>query len=379
MAAEAWIVRAGRDDEYAALALERGIVGLAWHRVGDLTDATTARAVRSRVAETYPDEPAAVRTLYALQLHAFRTAVRPGHLVVLLRRHSPEVAVGEITGDYRYEPGPGPAHVRTVNWLKPRLRRAELGPTVLAVPALAAVVRVTRPADRARVADAASGIVPTAEAAVRPAGQSASEESAADGLRRNLDHARNLADAGSHLEALGVTSFEFRDVYRAAWAQAVASLDHWAGREVAARTQVLLARPTDSWPRTFGRVVAGREYGRARDAGPEALRRVIEKQLDRGRTVYQSPATISQAFEDVTEITDLWTRVGAVLVPPLDGGKVAEMLTGTVQRRHQIVHRYDEDPANPPYKRAVDLASTMAAIDLIDQVTAGILLVIDGK
>lgn len=41
-ATEAWIVRAGRDDEYAALGLERGIVGLAWHRVGDLTDATTA-------------------------------------------------------------------------------------------------------------------------------------------------------------------------------------------------------------------------------------------------------------------------------------------------------------------------------------------------
>ena len=54
------------------------------------------------------------------------------------------------------------------------------------------------------------------------------------------------------------------------------------------------------------------------------------------------------------------------------------MLTGTVQRRHQIVHRYDEDPANPPYERAIDLVTTMAAIDLIDQVTAGILLAVDG-
>jgi restriction system protein len=250
---------------------------------------------------------------------------------------------------------------------------------VLAVPALAAVSRVTRSEDRARVAEAAKGIAAVREPAVRPSGEPPAAESAADSLRRNLDHARNLAAAGSHLEALGVTSFEFRDVYRAAWVQAVASLDHWAGLEIATRTRVLLDGPADRWPPTFGRTLFRykKELTDARAAGEAAVRRAIGKQLAQGRLTLQGPEKIRQAVEDVSAVADLWGQVGEVLVPPAGGTEVAARLDEVVQRRHRIVHRYDEDLANPPYKQDVDLASTMAAIDLVDQVTDGILLVLD--
>jgi restriction system protein len=345
MAAEAWIVRAGRDDEYAAPALDRGIVGLAWHRVGDLTGATTPRAVRSLVAEAYPDEPAAVRTLYALQLHAFRTTLRPGHLVVLLRQSVPEVALGEITGDYEYKPAPGePTHVRRVRWIHERLRRSELGSDLLAVPGLYAVNRVTRPADRERVAEAAAGVPVVREPVARSA--DVATQSAADSLRRNLTYARDLAAAGSHLEALGVTSFEFRDVYRAAWVQAVSSLDHWVSQEIHDRT-----------------LQAGRQ------PDPKMAFRS-----------FTQPKKIVDGLRTVADVSDLWSRVSGVLggAPAPTATDIVHGLQTASDRRNRIAHECDEDPANPPYKRPIDVTGTMATIALIDQVTAGILLVIDG-
>ena len=375
--AQAWIVRAGRDDEYAQVALDRHLIGIGWRRAGDLAGATAQRSVRALVTQAYPQEPAAIRTLYSLQLHAFRSTMRPGDLVVLLKRNRPDVAVGEVTGDYRFAPGAGPAHVRPVNWLQPRLRRSELGSDLLAVPALAAVSRVTRPADVSRIADAAKGLPAAAEPAARPAGEP-STVSPVDNLRRNLRYARDLAAAGSHLEALGVTAFEFRDVYRAAWVQAVASLDHWVRQEIATRTLRLLDEPDLPRPPTFGRILGRKVLAEKQAAGPHALRAAILERLS-GHSVYQNLEKIYLALEDVADVTDLWTRAAALMDPPMESADLQQRLTSTVARRHVIVHRGDEDPVNPPYKSDIDVIRTMAAIDLVDQTTAAILLVVDGK
>jgi hypothetical protein len=357
------VIRAGRDDEYAGDALDRGVVGLGWRRVGDLAGAGTERAVRSLVAEAYPEEPAERRALSALQLHAFRSLLAPGDLVVLLRRTTPDVAVGEVTGDYRYEPGDGPAHVRPVSWLQPRLRRTELGP-MLAVPALAVVTKVTREEDQLRVAEAAKGVAPTEEPAVRPAGRPV------DVLRANLELARSLATAGEHLEALGVTSFEFRDVYRAAWVQAVASLDQWLGDEITGRVTTLLDGPADRWPRTFTRLLMSKRE--VASAAEDEIRQTMADRLVTKHLVLQHPDKIRLAVEDVTGVPDLWVRVGAAMASPLDPTIVETRLKETGNRRHKIVHRYDEDPENPPHKKAITVAETMAAIDFLDQLTEGI-------
>lgn len=375
-AAQAWIVRAGREDEYAQVALDRGLVGIGWRRVGDLARATRQRSVRALVADAYPHEPAAVRTLYALQLHAFRSTVEPGDLIVLLQRGRPEVAVGEVTGDYRFVAGRGPAHVRDVHWRQPRLRRSELGSDLLAVSALAAVSRVTRPDAVSRIADAAKGVAAAAEPAARPAGEPAGGDTPAANLRRNLTYAKDLAAAGSHLEALGVTAFEFRDVYRAAWVQGVASLDHWVRQEVTARTLRLLDDPDRPRPPTFGRILGKRALAEA--AEETAFRRAMEDKLSTSHGNFQSANSIRTALEDVADADDLWARVAAVLEPPTGAPELEAALGATVSRRHVIVHRGDEDPENPPYKKDIDIAGTMAAIDFIDQVTAAVLLVIDG-
>jgi hypothetical protein len=114
-------------------------------------------------------------------------------------------------------------------------------------------------------------------------------------------------------------------------------------------------------------------------AGPDVLRRKVEKRLANGIFIFQSPTKIGAAVEDVTGVFDLWQRVGAALTSPLDPETVTARLQTTAKRRHLIVHRYDEDPDNPPHKKTITVTETMAAIDFLDQLTEGIWTVLDGR
>ena len=373
-AAQAWIVRAGQDDEYADLALDRGLVGIGWRRAGDLRAATTQRAVRSLVAEAYPHQPASVRTLHALQLHAFRSMMQPGHHVLLLRQGTPEVALGEVTGDYAYRPGgPGePPHVRSVRWIDPRLRRDELGSDLLTVPGLYAVSRVTRLTALARITELASGGPTPGPAAADPA--------PIEHLRRNLARARDLTGGGRNLEELGITGFDHQDIYRAAWVQAVASLDHWMRGEIGRRTRALLDGPASAWPLTFGHIVAQKVHGKQNLQGEAAIRAAMAKHFEPvlSRASFQSPAKIRDRLGDVADVTNLWPRVAEILGghPPVD---VEARLNEVAQRRHHIVHQNDQHPTDPTGKEPIGLGETMAAIGLVERTAEAILVVVDAR
>lgn len=160
--AQAWLVRAGQDDEYADAALERGLVGVGWRRVGDLGAAGTLAAVRRQVAHAYPAVAAPACEAYALQLHAFRCTMRPGDPVVLWQAGARELAVGELTGDYAFvavRSRSGPAHVRLVRWLPRRLRWDAAAPEGLVVCRLRDAGAVTR---LLRVAKVRASDVPAA-------------------------------------------------------------------------------------------------------------------------------------------------------------------------------------------------------------------------
>jgi len=387
MVAQAWIVRAGRDDEYERIAFADGVVGVGWRRVGDLTEVTTRAAVRQRVQHAYPSVTPKTQEIYALQLNAFRSAMRPGDLVVLLRENSPQVALGEIAGDYAHvaASGPRPSHVRRVRWLRQAVPLSEIGQELVTAPALTAVYRQTAAgaADRLRsIAAGPSDGDPTALAAVPQA------PAAADGLRRNLGYARSLAEAGLNLERLGVTKFEVLDVYRAAWVQAVASLDHWVHQEIRERMLRLAEDPSLPRPKNFGAVQL--PLGTVEDIqhGRRTLREAIDELLttgDHARQSYQSPQLIVRGLKQVANVDQLWQRVAVVLgerdgsARKYSGHDVESRLQEIVHRRHKIAHEYDEDPTRPGRKRDIDQGATMHTISWIEQIAEAILVVIDVK
>ncbi|WP_449060371.1 hypothetical protein [Planomonospora algeriensis] len=51
-------------------------------------------------------------------------------------------------------------------------------------------------------------------------------------FHRNLEYAPDLVNGGRRLEQLKVGAFDIGDIYRAAWVQAVAALDHWVHQEI---------------------------------------------------------------------------------------------------------------------------------------------------
>lgn len=381
---QAWIVRAGRNDEFERVAINENLIAIGWRRVGDLTPYTTKAEVRRAVAKSYPEAQASTRDTYAPQLFAFRNSMSVGDYVILLRANAPEVAVGEILSEYTYRAEPAPHHIRAVSWLRPEMRLGEIGPDLVTAPALTAVYRITKPGAVTRIREAVSGDSPPA---LPVASLPVVEESAkpSDNLRRNLNYARNLATAGSHLEKLGVTGFEVKDVYRAAWVQAVAALDHWVRQEIHERMLILADQPHKPRPDRYNRFELSLKAVEDVQAKRHTLREVLDEQLRQslGFTTYQNPDRIKEGFASVAEVGDLWRRVAVVLQErsgeqaSLSGVDVKNRIKEVVFRRNQIAHEYDEDAKRAPEKRHIDAASTMRTIDWIDQVAEAILIVLD--
>lgn len=260
--AQAWIVRAGPDDEYEHEALKQGVIALGWRRVGDLTEHHTLAAINALVDATYPEFTVRSRREYGVQLFAFRCHVRVGDFVVLLRGNTPDVAVGTVTGAYAHRPDLPAHHVKPVRWARTDVRRTEIGADLLTAPSLTNIYKIGKADAQARLAaviaagrDAMPDRPPqtTVEPALPATTGQASPTSAIDNLRRNLGYALSLATAGLHLQRLKVGAFEVSDVFRAAWVQAVAALDHWVHQEIHDRMLLLAAAAPSTRTRQFQR------------------------------------------------------------------------------------------------------------------------------
>jgi hypothetical protein len=376
---QTWIVRAGRDDK-----LDQGVIAMSRYAVGDLTRRTTLAAIRGEVDAAYEHVTVQSRREYSVQLLAFRSSMHPGDYVILLRGDAPDVAVGEVTGDYVFRPDLAGRHVRPVRWLRPDVRRSEVGADLLDVPALTSIFRVTQPGAPARIEALLSAGPAATVAAEPPAGRSPGR--ARDNLRRNLDYARSLAAAGQHLQQLQVASFEVSDVFRSAWVQAVAALDHWVHQEIRERMLALAAGPAAATSTAFLRFQLPISLVNRIVAGELTLRDAVDQQWAEvfGRSTFQQPDKIREGLAHVADVNQLWQRVANVLTEragdgeTYDARQVQQRLQAVVVRRNKIAHEWDEDPENRPRKREIDAASTTQAIEWIGQLAEAMVVVLDG-
>ncbi|MFG3707088.1 restriction endonuclease [Micromonospora sp. NPDC047670] len=387
---KAWIVRAGRDDSYDALALDKSLIAVGWSTAGDLTETTSATEIRERVRAAYPEVERRAVENYAIQLVAFRTKMSEGDIVLFLRRTSPDVAVGRVTGPYEYRTDlpSGIRHARSVRWSRTDIPRASVEREVLALPSLTTVYRINQADSVARLERLLGFNTPAAVLADEPV--TATPVSSDDGsgpftnLRRNLDYARSLATAGQHLDQLKVGAFEVSDVFRAAWVQSVAALDHWVRQEIRARMLKLAAQPNAQKPKAFMAFQISLGLVEQVNLGTKTLVEALDQQLrDQGHLVYQNPDKIREGFGLVHDVKGFWDRVARVLTEQsgdgvaFTGKDVQEQLRQIVQRRHKIAHEYDEDLEGPNRKRPIDGAGATQTIDYIEQVAAAILDVLN--
>lgn len=123
-----WLARSGKYGEHESRFLDTNAIYLTWRGLEevDLTAAADYEAVKAVMVRQYPGEPPRRVGNWTGQVWAFTVAMKPGDLVLVPSKAAATVAVGEITGPYRYEAG-GEAiyrHVRSVRWLNTAVPRS---------------------------------------------------------------------------------------------------------------------------------------------------------------------------------------------------------------------------------------------------------------
>jgi restriction system protein len=400
---QVWLIRAGRADELEGPALADGLVLLRRSRVGDLTGAHTLPAIRALVDRAYPEFSVKSRQVFAGQLLAFRDRVQPGDFAVLLRENAPTVAIGTVTGGYTYRADLPGSHVRSVHWLRASVGRSEIGPELLRAPALTDIFKVNNGDLAGRLATVTTVTQPTSPAhSTRPAPVGGAGEpvpgiapagpptptrlvagAALANLRRNLDYALSLATAGLHLQLLKVEAFEVADVFRAAWVQAVAALDHWVHQEIRERLLLGTRQLAPDQGAALANFGVSKKLVAQATAGSLTVQQAIEEHLKNlGGASFQKPHMISSGLCAVTGKVDLWPEVARVLTERAGDGatvtadEIEDRLRSIADRRNKIAHESDEDPAAPPAKRAIDAATTTQSVEWIGQLAEAILVVL---
>ncbi len=113
-----WMVRAGENASLFNKFKDKNVVAIGWNEVGDLSNVSTPEDVKQIVRDKYPEYKSGKLNITAGQLVKFRFKFRKGDYIITYDPENRIYLVGEITGDYEYNPGSlGYSHVRRVKWL----------------------------------------------------------------------------------------------------------------------------------------------------------------------------------------------------------------------------------------------------------------------
>jgi restriction system protein len=192
-----WLIRAGSHGEYEQKFIQENRVYVTWANLNvDLVKLDKRAALVEQMKKRYPDDKPKAILNWAGQVWPFAREIKQGDLVILPLKSQPAIQVGEITGDYHFEPdGPNPFfHWRPVKWIGEAIPRANFGKDLLySFGAFMTICHIQRNNAEARInAMRASGWKPESVTAATKATTApiapASDETAADINLEELAH-----------------------------------------------------------------------------------------------------------------------------------------------------------------------------------------------
>lgn len=150
-----WLIRAGSHGEYEQKFIQENRVYVTWDRLeSDLAKLKDRKALFDIMIRLYPDaKPKAIHN-YVSQVWPFAHEIKKGDLVILPLKIQRGINVGEVTGDYHFEPaGPNPYyHWRAVKWIAEAVPRPNFGKDLLfTFGAFMTICRVQRNNAEARI------------------------------------------------------------------------------------------------------------------------------------------------------------------------------------------------------------------------------------
>ena len=189
-----WLIRAGSHGEYELKFIQESRVYVTWDdldvNLGKLAD---RGELTKAMMQRYPDTKPKAIANWVSQVWPFAHEIRKPDLVVLPLKTQRAIQIGEVTGDYHFEPdGPNPFfHWRQVKWIAEAVPRARFGKDLLnTFGAFMTICRVHRNNAEARIAAMrANGWSPESLAAVTKAPAVSADESASETEDTDLEEA----------------------------------------------------------------------------------------------------------------------------------------------------------------------------------------------
>jgi restriction system protein len=119
-----FLVRAGGNGEDEDYVLENNLAVIGFQLVKSVENAKEYPDIFKAVQASMPNEKPRAVGNYAGQLWAFALAMKEGDIVVLPRKRTSQIALGVVSGPYKYQEVRGELrHTRPVNWMRPELPR----------------------------------------------------------------------------------------------------------------------------------------------------------------------------------------------------------------------------------------------------------------
>lgn len=114
-----WVVKGGRAGEREERFLARAVIGIGWDEMKDLSVFPDRESLKAAYRTTYPGSGEGNVNVQAGQLWAFAQGMQPGDHVVVPLKTRGQIAIGRITGPYRWssDAEPDMRHQRDVEWI----------------------------------------------------------------------------------------------------------------------------------------------------------------------------------------------------------------------------------------------------------------------
>ena len=123
-----WMVRAGARGERELAAIEESKLLPGFLQVGDLSKLDSRDAILAHLQDVLPNEGINRLRHFAAQLNQFVNIIEIGDYVVMPRKLTNGVAVGEVNGNYEFDATSSFKHTRKVTWLDESLLRDTFNP-----------------------------------------------------------------------------------------------------------------------------------------------------------------------------------------------------------------------------------------------------------
>jgi restriction system protein len=151
-----WLIRAGSHGEYELKFIQEDRVYVTWQNLKvDLAKLTERSELTNAMAQRYPEAKVKTIATWVSQVWPFAHEIKKGDLVVVPLKTQRAIQIGEVIGDYHFEPnGPDPYfHWRPVKWIGDAIPRANFSKDLLnTFGAFMTICRIQRNNAEARIA-----------------------------------------------------------------------------------------------------------------------------------------------------------------------------------------------------------------------------------